>query len=190
MIFLLRASCFMLHVMSILSIITYPNPLLKTVCEPVDKVTKEIQKLLDDMAETMYAAPGVGLAAPQVGILKRVIVLDVTWRDENSKRKLYQLVNPKIVEKEGHIEWEEGCLSIPGFLYKMKRSKKVKVEALDKNGKPITIDAEDLLAVCLQHEIDHLDGKLIIDKASRLKRKLYLDKLKKAEFRSEHKNLL
>lgn len=165
--------------MSILPIVIYPNPILKTACEPVEKVTKEIEKLLEEMAETMYAAPGIGLAAPQVSITKRLIVCDVTWKEEEGVRRLYQLVNPKIVSREGTIEWEEGCLSIPGFLQVMERSGKVTVEALDKKGKPVTIDAQGLLAVCLQHEIDHLDGKLIIDKASRLKRKLYLDKLKK-----------
>lgn len=164
--------------MSILPIIIYPNPILKTLCEPVEKVTKEIQKLLDDMAETMYAAPGVGLAAPQIGVTKRVIVIDISWKEAEKPKKLYQLVNPKIIHREGNIEWEEGCLSIPGFAQIMERAQKVKVEALDKKGNFITIEAQDLLAVCLQHEIDHIDGKLIIDKASRLKRNLYLDKLK------------
>ena len=164
--------------MSILPILLYPDPVLKSACAPVEKITKEIQKLVDDMAETMYAAPGVGLAAPQVGITKRVIVIDITWKEEEGPQQLYQLVNPKIVHREGMIDWEEGCLSIPEFLQTMKRAQKVKVEALDRQGNPITIEAEDLLAICLQHEIDHLDGKLIIDKASRLKRNLYLEKLK------------
>lgn len=167
--------------MGILKIKIYPDPILKQVCEPVEKVTQEIRKLLDDLAETMYAAPGVGLAAPQIGILKRVLVIDTEWsQKENPKENLYQLVNPKIVFKEGEIEWEEGCLSIPGFLQKTTRSKKVKVEALNREGKLITVEGEDLLAVCLQHEIDHLNGKLIIDKASRLKRNLYLEKLKES----------
>lgn len=165
--------------MGLLKIITYPDPLLNTHCKPVERVTREIQKLLDDMAETMYAAPGIGLAAPQVGILQRVLVCDVTWKEEGGSKKLYQLVNPKTVWCEGEIEWEEGCLSIPGFLTMMKRSKKVRVEALDQNGKPIEVEGEDLIAVCLQHEIDHLDGKLIIDSVSRLKRNLYLEELKK-----------
>ena len=172
--------------MSLLSIVTYPNPVLKTVCKPVEKVTKEIQKLLEEMAETMYAAPGIGLAAPQVNILKRVIVVDTVWKREENGRQLYQLINPVIVESAGSIEWEEGCLSIPEFSQIMKRSQKVTVKALDKTGKEIVIDAEDLLAVCLQHEIDHLDGKLIIDKASRLKRKLYLDKIKKHQHMEHH----
>lgn len=167
--------------MSLLEIKIYPDPILKKKAEPVEKITKEIQQLLDNMAETMYAAPGVGLAAPQVGISKRVIVLDTTWSQPEGKRELYQLVNPTIVHQEGEIEWEEGCLSIPGYLQKMKRSKKVAIEALDKNGKPITVSGENLLAVCLQHEIDHLDGKLIIDQASRLKRNLYLEKLKELQ---------
>ena len=164
--------------MSILSIVTYPNPVLKAVCEPVAKVTKEIQQLLDDMAETMYLAPGLGLAAPQVGVMKRVIVLDTVWKGKNTK-ELYQLVNPVVVEKSGNIEWEEGCLSIPDFNQVMKRASKVTVKALDRHGKEIIVEGEEILAVCLQHEIDHLDGKLIIDKASRLKRKLYLDRMKK-----------
>lgn len=174
--------------MSLLPIVIYPDPILKAMCEPVEEVTQEITKLLDDMAATMYAAPGVGLAAPQVGVKKRLLVCDVSWREEvagkKPVRKLYQLVNPKIVKKTGQIEWEEGCLSIPGFLQLMQRSAKVLVEALDKKGKPFTVIGEGLLAVCLQHEIDHLDGKLIIDQTSRLKRNLYLEKLKKGEFQA------
>lgn len=180
--------------MSLLPIVVYPDPILKTVCEPVETVTKEIQKLLDDMAETMYAAPGIGLAAPQVGVKKRVLVCDVLWKEEGEgqkpKRELYQLVNPEIIHREGQIEWEEGCLSIPGFSQIMKRSAKIKVAALDKKGKPVTIEGEGLLAVCLQHEIDHLDGKLIIDQTSRLKRNLYLDKLKKGEFQPQYQTAL
>ena len=167
--------------MALLKILTYPNPLLKTACKPVEKVTPAIRKLLEDMAETLYAAPGVGLAAPQVGVLQRVIVVDCQWREEKAKRQLYQLVNPVITHREGKIEWEEGCLSIPEFLQTMKRSKKVVVEALGPDGKPITVEGEDLTAVCLQHEIDHLDAKLIIDKAGRLKRNLYLEKIQKLE---------
>ncbi len=142
------------------------------------------------MAETMYAAPGVGLAAPQVGRNERVIVLDVTWREETKERVLHQLINPKIIRREEKIDWEEGCLSIPGFLQMMERSAKVTATALDKKGKPMTIQAEGLLAVCLQHEIDHLDGKLIIDKISRLKKNLYMDKLKKGEFEPSYSSIL
>ena len=167
--------------MTLRKIVFYPNPLLKTICKPVSAVTKETAKFLDDLAETMYANNGIGLAAPQIGILERMLVIDCNWREETPKKKLCQLVNPIITHREGTIEWEEGCLSIPEFLQNMKRSQRVTVEALDKNGKPMKIEAEDLFAVCLQHEIDHLDGKLIIDKASRLKRKLYLDKQEKKQ---------
>ena len=165
--------------MSILKIIKYPEPILKEMCEPVEKISKELEKLLDDMAETMYAAPGLGLAAPQVGVLKRVIVVDVSSKEEGQKRELFQIINPKISKKEGAIEYEEGCLSIPNFYQIMKRAEKIVIEGLDKKGKQISIEAEGLLAICLQHEIDHLDGKLIIDKASPLKRKIYLDQVKK-----------
>lgn len=176
--------------MSILSIVIYPDPILKTVCVPVEKVTKEIQRLLDDMAETMYAAPGIGLAAPQVGIKKRVMVIDVSWKDEKSEKKLLQMVNPEIIRREGTIEWEEACLSIPGFAQTMQRSEKVTVTALDKKGKAFSTEAKGLLAICLQHEIDHLDGKLIIDKASRLRKNLYLEKLKKGEFQPQYPTAL
>lgn len=165
--------------MAILPITLFPNPVLKKKAAPVEKITDEIRQLLDDMAETMYAAPGLGLAAPQVSISRRVIVLDAGGR-EGKPTQLYQLVNPKIISGDGEIEWEEGCLSIPGFLYPMIRKSHVVVEALDRSGKPVTIDASDLLAVILQHEIDHLDGKLLIDNVSRLKRELYLRRLKKA----------
>lgn len=176
--------------MSVLPIIIYPDLVLKRVCEPVEKVSKEVVKLLDDLAETMYAAPGIGLAAPQVGIKKRVIVVDVSWKEEGGARELHQLVNPIIIQREGQTEWEEGCLSIPGFAQIMKRAATVVVEALDKRGKPVQIKGEGLLAICLQHEIDHLDGKLIIDKISRLKKNLYLNKLKKGEFQPPYPTVL
>ncbi|MDO8527294.1 MAG: peptide deformylase [Deltaproteobacteria bacterium] len=180
--------------MTILKIVTYPDPVLSTACKPVEKVTKEIQALLTDLADTMYEAPGhgIGLAAPQVGVLKRVIVLDTQWKEEKTVKKkgrLYQLVNPVITKKTGALEWDEGCLSIPGFSQMMKRAKQVTVEALDYNGKPITIEAEDLFAVCLQHEIDHLDGKLIIDKASRLKKNLYIEQVRKT-ISKDHKEAI
>lgn len=165
--------------MAVLPITLFPNPVLKKVAAPVEKVTDRVRALMDNMAETMYAAPGLGLAAPQVGISRRVIVLDPGGR-EGKPTQLFQLANPKIISGEGEIEWEEGCLSIPGFLLPMVRKAKVVVEALNRDGKTITVDAQELLAVILQHEIDHLDGKLIIDKVSRLKRELYLRRLKKA----------
>lgn len=164
--------------MAILPITVVPAPILKKIATAVEKVDDKIRKLMDDMAETMYAAPGLGLAAPQVGVSQRVIVLDPGGR-EGRPTQLFQLANPKIISGDGEIEWEEGCLSIPGFLYPMVRKNHVVVEALDRNGKTITIDATELLAVILQHEIDHLDGKLLIDNVSRLKRELYLRRLKK-----------
>lgn len=164
--------------MAILPIVLYPEPVLKQKASPVTEITAEIRKLLDDMAETMYAAPGLGLAAPQVGISQRVIVLDPGGH-EGETSQLYQLVNPTITHAEGEIEWEEGCLSIPGFLLPMVRKSHVIVEAQEKSGKKITIEAHELLAVILQHEIDHLEGKLLIDNVSRLKRDLYLRRLKK-----------
>lgn len=167
--------------MSLLPIKIYPAPVLHRQSAEVSHVSAETRRLLDAMAETMYAHNGIGLAAPQIGVLQRLVAIDIRWSNDEGKgpRELFLLANPKIVKKEGEIEWEEGCLSIPGFLQKMSRSKKVWVEALDKNGKPIQIEAEDLLAVVLQHEIDHLDGKLIIDKASRLKRNLWLEQREK-----------
>lgn len=166
--------------MAILPVILFPDPVLKKKAEPVTEITKEICTLLDNMAETMYAAPGVGLAAPQVGISQRVIVLDPGVREgETVKNQLHQLINPVITHAEGEIEWEEGCLSIPGFLMPMVRNSHVIVEALTKSGKPVTIEAHEFLAVILQHEIDHLEGKLLIDNVSRLKRDLYLRRLKK-----------
>lgn len=167
--------------MSLLPIKIYPDPVLHQQSAEVTQVSAEIRRLLDAMAETMYSQRGIGLAAPQIGVLQRLVVIDIRWSEDEGKgpRELLSLVNPKILKKEGEIEWEEGCLSIPGFLQKMNRSKKVWVEALDKNERPVRIEAEDLLAVALQHEIDHLDGKLIIDKASRLKRNLWLEQQKK-----------
>lgn len=158
-----------------LQIVKYPSPVLKKKAEPIPNVTPEIAKLMDDMADIMYAAEGVGLAAPQVGISKRIIVIDI----RGEKPNLIQLANPEIILAEGEIEWEEGCLSIPEFTLKMKRKAKVKVRGLDKTNKHIEIEAENLLAVAFQHEIDHLNGKLLIDKVSSLKREMYVKSAKK-----------
>lgn len=167
--------------MALLPIKIYPSPILHQQSKEVAKVTPEIRKLLDSMAETMYASRGIGLAAPQIGVLQRLVVLDIHWSDEEgtAEKRIYHLINPKIIKRTGKIEWEEGCLSIPGFLQKMERAQKIVVEALDRNGKAITIEGEDLLAVALQHEIDHLDGKLIIDKATRIKKNLWLEQQQK-----------
>ncbi len=163
-----------------LKIVQYPDPILKKKSVPVQKVDKDTQKLIEDMFETMYAAPGVGLAAVQVGVLQRVLVIDV-GRLEDGKRRPDPLaiINPVIVEREGKIEWEEGCLSLPEMVIPMERSKKIVVAGLDATGQPIKIAGEDLMSVAFQHEIDHLDGLLLVDRLSRLKRELYRKQLEK-----------
>ena len=163
--------------MAILEILKYPDPRLSKIARPVENINDDIVQLIDDMLETMYAAPGVGLAANQVGALYRIVVLDVDH--ENPQKKVYKLINPSIVRSEGEILWEEGCLSVVDFTAEVRRAARVEVAALDAHGKETKIEAEGLLAVALQHEIDHLDGKLFIDRISRLKRDLYTRKRKK-----------
>jgi peptide deformylase len=159
-------------------IIIWPDPVLKQVAAPVDRVDDSIRRLLDDMSETMYAADGVGLAAPQVGVARRVIVIDVSPREP--EQKLIHLVNPTIVEVEGTTVYTEGCLSIPGEAEEVERANKVRVRALDYHGKPFEIVAEgDLLAIALQHEHDHLQGTLFVDHLSSLKRELIKKRMKK-----------
>jgi len=160
-----------------MKIYTYPDPVLRSVCEPVENIDENIQKLIDSMAETMYAAPGIGLAAIQVGAPIRLIVYDI--HSEGNKRNLSVLINPEIVLAEDKIVYSEACLSVPDFSADVTRSAKLKVKGVDRDGKPIDIEAEDLEAVCLQHEIDHLNGVLFIDHISSLKRSLYKKKLKK-----------
>jgi peptide deformylase len=159
-------------------IITYPNPILLKVSDPVstEKIDDEMRELLDDMVETMYADDGIGLAAPQVGINLRAIVVDIRQDSSN----LFKMINPEIISMEGEEEMEEGCLSVPGLQVSIKRAMKVTVRYLDEMGKEQEIDAEELLAVAFQHEIDHLNGHLIIDNVSRLKRDLYTRKVKKS----------
>jgi peptide deformylase len=163
--------------MAILEILKYPEPTLQKVSVPVKSITAQTVKLIDDMLDTMYAAPGVGLAAPQVGALERIIVMDVDH--ENPHKQIFKLINPVITRAEGEIVWEEGCLSVVDFTAEVKRAAQVEVVALDENEKEFKIEAEGLLAVALQHEIDHLDGKLFIDRISRLKRDLYSRRRKK-----------
>ncbi|HWI65915.1 MAG TPA: peptide deformylase [Symbiobacteriaceae bacterium] len=152
--------------MAILEIITDTNAeVLRKKAKPVEKVNKSIRQLLDDMAETMYEAPGVGLAAPQVGVAKRIIVID----PHDEETGLFQLVNPEIVSREGWVQGTEGCLSIPGFVGDVYRYEKVQVVALDRNGRKVYIDAEGWLARIFQHEIDHLDGVLYTDKCTNLR---------------------
>ena len=153
--------------MSILPIRVLGDPVLREETKKIETVTPELQQLIDDMFETMHAAHGVGLAAPQVGRTERLTVLDV-----HGERHV--LVNPEIVEREGSIKWEEGCLSIPELYGEVTRSARVVVEALDGEGKPVRVEGTELLGVCLQHEIDHLHGKLFIDHLSFLKRQKLL----------------
>jgi peptide deformylase len=162
----------------------FPDPVLKHVAKPVRSIDGELVSLFDDMAETMYAAPGVGLAAPQVGISERAIVIDCDSPEEKKEGKgrgLLKLVNPEIIESEGKIVWEEGCLSVIDYAAEVTRAARILLRAFTPDQKEIRLEAEGLLAVCLQHEIDHLDGKLFIDRISRLKRDLYRRKLKKME---------
>lgn len=163
--------------MAILDVLKYPDPRLSNRARPVDNINGDVVRLVNDMLETMYAAPGVGLAANQVGALQRIIVLDVDH--ENPHKTVYKLINPVICQSEGEILWEEGCLSVVDFTAEVRRAARVKVVAIDESEKEISIEAEGLLAVALQHEIDHLDGKLFIDRISRLKRDLYTRKRKK-----------
>jgi len=163
---------------AILPILTAPDPILKKKAEPVDEVTDEIRTLLDDMVDTMYDAPGIGLAAPQVGVLKRVIVIDVT--DEGEEPFAYKMVNPEVIwESEELSLYEEGCLSVPQSFSEVERPSEVKVKYLDEHGIPHEIEADGLLATCVQHEIDHLEGTLFIDHISRIKRSIIMRKLNK-----------
>ena len=164
--------------MSIIPIVLYPEGILREIAAPVDEVNDDIRRILSDMASTMYEAPGIGLAAPQIGISKRLIVLDVRNDDEENPRPdLIKLINPEITRAEGTIDYEEGCLSIPGVREVVRRSAEVSVKGLNEHGKEIEIDASGLLAICLQHEIDHLNGVLFIDRLSKLKRQLVKNKL-------------
>lgn len=151
--------------MVLLPILRYPDPRLHAHAKPVLVVNAGIRKLAADMAETMYAAPGIGLAATQVNVHQRLLVLDIS----EDKSQLQIFINPEILSREGEAMGEEGCLSVPGIYEMVKRSERVRVRALDRDGKPFEIDADGLLAVCLQHEIDHLDGKVFVEYLSKLK---------------------
>lgn len=166
--------------MAVLKIVHYPSEILRVKSEPVVSFDEDLASLVNNMAETMYEAPGIGLAAPQIGVNKRVAVVDI-GADEETKRtaKLYTLINPIITHSQGYIKYEEGCLSIPGLREYVERPNQIQVKALDASGKEYTLEAEGLLAVCIQHEIDHLNGVLFIDKLEGLKKKLATKKLKK-----------
>ncbi len=161
--------------MALLKILHYPDPKLHTVASPIPEITDDIRGLAADMAETMYAAPGIGLAATQVDRHVRLIVVDVS-EDKNALRTF---INPRIIAREGEAVHEEGCLSVPGIYDKVTRSERIRVEALSLDGKPFTLDADGLLAVCVQHEIDHLDGKVFVEYLSRLKQSRIRGKLLK-----------
>ncbi|MER2604418.1 MAG: peptide deformylase [Siculibacillus sp.] len=166
--------------MAKLDIITLPDPRLKLVSEPVAAVDDGVRRLLDDMLETMYAAPGIGLAAIQVGVPKRIVTLDLA-REGEPKAPMF-LVNPKVVWASEELNvYQEGCLSVPEHYDDVERPARVRVEYLDRDGKARTVDADGLLATCLQHEIDHLDGVVFIDHLSRLKRERVVKKFVKAE---------
>ncbi|MBK1645909.1 peptide deformylase [Thiocapsa imhoffii] len=163
--------------MAKLDILTFPDPRLRRQAAAVKQVNAEVQRLVDDMLETMYAAPGIGLAAIQVNVPLRVVVIDVSEHHDTP----LCFINPAILSRDGEEEMDEGCLSVPGFFETVRRAERVRVQALDREGQPFTLDADGLLAVCIQHEIDHLDGKLFVDHISMLKRHRIRRKLEKEQ---------
>jgi len=161
--------------MSLLNILHFPDPLLRQKAAPVARVDDETRRIIDDMFETMYQAPGIGLAAVQVNILQRIVVIDVS----EEKDQPLCLINPELLAAEGTEKTEEGCLSVPGIYEPVERAERIRVRALDRQGQPFELEADGLLAVCIQHEIDHLDGKLFVDHLSALKRNRIRKKLEK-----------
>lgn len=161
--------------MAKLDILTFPDPRLRKKAQPVDQVDASVQRLVDDMLETMYAAPGIGLAATQVNVHRQVVVIDVSEQHDQP----LCLINARIITSEGRVQLDEGCLSVPGFYEPVVRAGQIRVAALDRHGDPFTLDADGLLAVCIQHELDHLDGKLFVDHISMLKRHRIRRKLEK-----------
>jgi peptide deformylase len=158
--------------MSLIDIRTFPDPVLKEKTQPIQNIDGRLQLLIDDMAATMYAAPGIGLAANQVGVGQSLLIYDIAHRNEN--RALHVLINPRILTSEGEIISEdEGCLSVPDFRADVKRAARVLVEGVDRDGNPVRLEGEGLLAIVLQHEIDHLNGTLFIERISALKRQIY-----------------
>lgn len=161
--------------MARLPILEYPDPRLRIRAERVTVVDEDVKRLVEDMFETMYTAPGIGLAATQVDVHKRIIVIDVS----DGRDQPYCFINPEIVTADGRDSFEEGCLSVPGLYEFVERAERIKVKALDRNGEPFELEADGLLAQCIQHEMDHLEGILFIDHLSRLKRSMALKKLEK-----------
>jgi len=163
--------------MALLTILHYPDPRLRQVAKPVGAVDDALRRLVDDMAETMYAAPGIGLAAVQVHVALRVVVIDLS----ETRTALQVLINPEIVERDGKQVFEEGCLSVPGIFGEVERAQHIRVRALGRDGQPFELEAQGLLATCIQHEIDHLDGKVFVDYLSRLKQSRIRKKIEKQE---------
>ncbi len=161
--------------MAILDILHFPDPQLRIRAQEVVTVGDQVRSLVDDMLETMYQAPGIGLAATQINVHRRVLVIDISSEQD----KPWVFINPKILEKYGCEEMDEGCLSVPGIYERVQRAERIKVRALDRNGEVFELGAEGLLAVCIQHEIDHLDGKLFVDYLSQLKQRRIRKKLEK-----------
>jgi peptide deformylase len=169
--------------MAVLEILKYPHSVLRKRSEAVSQIDAKVRKLIHDMRETMVEAGGVGLAACQVGVSRRVVVLDVSPMDP--QYSFFALINPEIISEEGEIDHEEGCLSVPDCLEKVKRKEKVCVRGLSPEGMEVEIKGDGILAIALQHEIDHINGILILDKVSRLKREIYRNKLKKEKRKEE-----
>jgi len=167
-----------------IEIVTYPDPVLKKKAELVENIDGNIQNLIDNMSKLMYQSSGIGLAANQVGEEKRVIIFDINYKEKG--KNLTVLINPTIILAEERIVFEEGCLSVPDFQGKITRKKFIKAQGVDRNGKSIDIEAEDLTAICIQHEIDHLNGTLILDHVSHLKRNIYKRKIDKLMKRSDN----
>lgn len=161
--------------MAIRQILHYPDPRLRRRAEPVAQVDAQIRTVVDDMVETMYQAPGIGLAAPQIDVLKRIIVIDTS----ETKDDLHVFINPEIVSRDGEQTLEEGCLSVPGIYDTVTRAQRISVRALDRVGQPFELEASGLLATCVQHEIDHLEGVIFVDHISSLKRRMILRRLQK-----------
>ncbi|MDR2173103.1 MAG: peptide deformylase [Burkholderiales bacterium] len=161
--------------MALLPVLEYPDPRLKTVAKPVTEITPEIRQLVRNMAETMYAAPGIGLAATQVDFHQQIIVIDIS----ETKDALLVLINPEIIESSGEVFGEEGCLSVPGYYDEIKRAEAITVRAMNEEGQSYEFDVDGILAICIQHEIDHLHGKVFVDYLSTLKRSRIAAKLRK-----------
>jgi peptide deformylase len=166
--------------MALLEILHFPDPRLRNLARPVTEVDDAVRQLVDDMFETMYAAPGIGLAATQVNVAKRIVVIDIS----EDKTQPLCLINPEIIEKHGIEEMEEGCLSVPGVYDVVQRAERIRMRALDRDGQVYETETDGLLAVCIQHEIDHLDGKLFVDYLSQLKRTRIRKKLEKEQRQS------